>query len=101
MYHLQHSTVNLLNMCDRLGSRLAQKSTTHHVHLDFEGAPEIVITDPQLLEMILSNLLANAFHFSPSGAVVKVRWGRNEDGLSLCIEDQGPGIAEDEQVRIF
>src|SRR5690625_7230648 len=86
-----------MNMCERLGRRLDQKSTTHHVHWDFEGAPETVITDPQLLEMILSNLLANAFHFSPSGAVVKVRWGRNEDGLSLCIEDQGPGIAEEDQ----
>lgn len=100
-FQLQQSPVNIMHMCERLGRRLDQKSTTHHVHWDFEGAPETVITDPQLLEMILSNLLANAFHFSPSGAVVKVRWGRNEDGLSLCIEDQGPGIAEDEQVRIF
>lgn len=100
-FQLQQAPVTIKDLCEKIGRRLDQKSSTHHVLWDFQGAPGTVTTDPQLLEMILSNLLANAFHFSPSGAQVQVRWRKDEGGLSLCVQDQGPGIPEDEQTRIF
>lgn len=100
-FQLQQGPVIIKEVCEKIARRLDQKSSTHHVLWDFQGAPETVTTDPQLLEMILSNLLANAFHFSPSGAPIKVRWGKERDGLSLSVQDQGPGIPEDEQARIF
>lgn len=100
-FQVHHASVSIKDLCEKIARRLDQKSTTHHVQWDFQGAPETMTTDPQLLEMILSNLLANAFHFSPSGARVIVRWSNKEGGIALCVEDQGPGIPVDEQARIF
>lgn len=100
-FQLQQAPVSIKEVCERIRRRLDQKSSMHHVLWNFQGFPEPVSTDPQLLDMILSNLLTNAFYFSPCGAQVSVRWRKEEGGLSLCVQDQGPGIPEQEQSRIF
>ena len=71
-----------------------------------EGAAEVppgmeVRVDPLRLHQVLENLVSNAVKFSPAGACVRldlaVRGGRQ------CweVRDQGPGIPEDEQGRVF
>ncbi|MDQ2075939.1 HAMP domain-containing sensor histidine kinase [Marinimicrobium sp. ABcell2] len=100
-FRVQSTSVNLADLCEKISRRLDQKVSRHHVVWDFQGVPETITTDPQLLEMILSNLLSNAFHFSPSGATVKVRWRQEGQSISIAVEDQGPGIPIEEQNRIY
>ena len=50
---------------------------------------------------LLANLLSNALQHSPAGGVVRVRLERQGTDLRLAVEDQGPGIATEEQQRIF
>jgi two-component system, NtrC family, sensor histidine kinase GlrK len=100
-FRVQSTSVNVAGLCGKISRRLDQKVSRHHVVWDFQGSPEAVTTDPQLLEMILSNLLSNAFHFSPSGATVTVRWHQEGRGVSVVVEDQGPGIPLEEQDQIF
>ena len=57
--------------------------------------------DPHRLEIILTNLLGNALKFTPEGGNIEVRV-RVEDGAAhLVVRDDGPGISEEEQPRIF
>ncbi len=57
--------------------------------------------DLGLLERALFNLLENAIKFSPEGGEVGLRLTR-EDGHVRCeIDDQGPGIPEDQLREIF
>ena len=57
--------------------------------------------DLGLLERALFNLLENAIKFSPREGEVGFRLSR-EDGEVLCeIEDQGPGIPEEQLREIF
>ena len=62
-------------------------------------------TDPEMLERVLVNLLANAFKFTPAGGEVRVALhadGAGEDGhFVLAVADTGPGIRPDQQTLIF
>ena len=60
-----------------------------------------VAADPLRLHQLLENLLSNAVKFSPSGAEVSLRAAREEGSLVWTVTDQGPGISEAEQARVF
>ena len=60
-----------------------------------------VVGDPNLLATAIRNLVGNAVHYSEPGTRVAVSV-RSEDGLvEIAVTDQGPGIHESEQARIF
>ena len=54
--------------------------------------------DPVALRQILVNLIDNALKFSPKGGKVTIEWGGN---WWLRVADQGPGVPEENQERIF
>jgi two-component system sensor histidine kinase SenX3 len=57
--------------------------------------------DPDLLMTAFRNLIDNAIRYSPEGTTVGVGV-RSRDGLvQVSVTDQGPGIPQDEQDRIF
>lgn len=74
-------------------------------HHTFEcTAPESEVcfrTDPEMLRVILMNLLSNACRFSPQGGVVRVGVEAQATGLRVKVEDQGIGIHPDDVGRIF
>ena len=49
---------------------------------------------------MLSNLLDNAVKYTPSGGHVTVRSGVEDGHPFLEVEDDGPGIAESERLRV-
>jgi signal transduction histidine kinase len=61
--------------------------------------------DPKRLTQVLTNLLSNALKFTPAGGRVEVsvRRGRRERAgqVLFCVRDSGPGIALDEQAKLF
>lgn len=58
-------------------------------------------TDSEKLQVILSNLVANAIEFSPADKDVEVLAGLMDDELQIQVRDQGIGIAEEDLGRIF
>jgi signal transduction histidine kinase/DNA-binding response OmpR family regulator/streptogramin lyase len=66
------------------------------------GATPLYSFDPDKLEKIVYNLLANALKFTPTGGQVKVEGGiRDAHQLVLRITDTGIGIPADQLPRIF
>ncbi|WP_299979642.1 hybrid sensor histidine kinase/response regulator [uncultured Pseudoteredinibacter sp.] len=58
-----------------------------------------ILNDEVLLIRILQNLIANAIKYSNEG---KVQIELIEsDRISMCVSDNGPGIPEEEQERVF
>jgi two-component system sensor histidine kinase KdpD len=51
-----------------------------------------VRTDPALLERVLANLVANACHWSPEHALVRVRAHASSGRVQVHVIDHGPGI---------
>jgi signal transduction histidine kinase len=55
--------------------------------------------DPRLLERALHNLLQNADRFAKTGIYLTL--AANPTEVRLTVEDDGPGIAEKDRIRIF
>jgi PAS domain S-box-containing protein len=74
----------------------------HGSVLDLENEAETrIVTDPRRVRQILLNLLSNAIKFG-SGKPIHVKCNLREDGgVVIDVTDQGPGIAPQDQDRIF
>lgn len=57
--------------------------------------------DPTLLEQVVRNLVGNAIKYAGPSPVIRVAAREAEDGVEVCVEDDGPGIAEDEREAVF
>jgi signal transduction histidine kinase len=61
----------------------------------------LAVFDPALLRLALMNLTQNAIRYSPAGKPIKLRAYSEQDGVAVEVADEGPGIAEEHQQRIF
>ncbi len=59
------------------------------------------LADMRLLRQISSNLISNAIKYSPRGSTVRITLDKQEENYLLTIQDQGIGISEDDQKRLF
>jgi PAS domain S-box-containing protein len=71
------------------------------VQLDDASVDCEVSADPDRLAQAVTNLLANAIHFSPSGAPVSVSIRKITRAVRVSVRDRGPGIPESFKPRIF
>ena len=63
---------------------------------------ELFWTGPEsLMHHVWSNLIANAIKFGPQGGLVRITLRQEGENLVFTIADNGPGIPESEQQRIF
>lgn len=61
----------------------------------------IVASAGDLLHKSLENILRNALIHTPANSTVRVDLDQVGDCYRICIEDQGPGVAEEDLARIF
>jgi signal transduction histidine kinase len=66
----------------------------------FEADP-IIHTDGDRVLQIVSNLLDNAFTWTPDGGRIALGLATGNGRIAVSVADTGPGIAPDEQERIF
>lgn len=57
--------------------------------------------DPERLARVFTNLLGNAFKFTPSGGEVSLTFEQVDDNLQVQVHDTGPGIPPEDLPRIF
>jgi signal transduction histidine kinase len=57
--------------------------------------------DPERVHQVVANLLENAVRYTPRGGTVEVLARRGPDGVTIEVLDEGPGIPEAEQLRVF
>ena len=89
------------NALRHLFEPLAVNKGLHFTVAVSASAPTVIQTDPQRLEQILKNLLANALKFTEKGSVSMTIDRHGDNQLAFAIKDTGIGIAEDQQKRIF
>ena len=93
--------VELETLCASLRHQLEMSDVNKRLNWLIEGNAVTVPSDPRLLEMILANLLSNAFHFTESGGSIAVNWDVTPEGWWLRVVDTGTGIETDELDKIF
>ncbi|MFL5919998.1 MAG: ATP-binding protein, partial [Gaiellaceae bacterium] len=69
--------------------------------LELPPEPLTVDADREKLRQIVMDLVENAVKYSPDGGMVRVRALRRDDSVEVSVEDEGIGIPQAEQTRIF
>lgn len=71
------------------------------IHLLHHGSDVVLLGEEHSLVTALRNLLVNAIHYSPHGTHITITTEVATDTVRISVADQGIGIAEAEQERIF
>ena len=71
------------------------------LELALDGGPLLATGIESRLVQVFQNLLDNALSFSPSGAPVSVRAARENGTLAVTVDDEGPGIPEENLDSVF
>ena len=75
------------------------KKITYTLHSELEDKEELF--DPNYLELIVNNLLSNAFKYTESGQSITVTLKEENNWLVLQVSDTGIGIPINKQGKIF
>ena len=59
------------------------------------------LADPMRLQQIMDNLVSNAVKYSPEKSDILVYTEKTEDEWQICVQDEGPGLTEEDQQRLF
>jgi signal transduction histidine kinase len=73
----------------------------HEFELDLPAEPLAVVADREKLRQIVMDLIENAVKYSPGGGTVRVSASRRDDAVEVRVDDEGIGIPQAEQSRIF
>jgi len=66
-----------------------------------EGNTPALLADRDAVALALHNLLDNAVKYSGGNRPVHMTWSREGTRVALSVRDEGPGIAAEDQKRIF
>jgi two-component system OmpR family sensor kinase len=77
----------------------AKKRDIDYVHRAL--AEPVIVSDGDRVLQIITNLLSNAFRWTPDGGRVGVELGAANGRVQVAVEDTGPGIRDEERERIF
>jgi PAS domain S-box-containing protein len=100
---VQLATIDLSTVVSEVVSSAKQSHALagHEFVLDLPPEPLAVAADPEKLRQIVTDLVDNAVKYSPEGGTVRVAARRRDDTVEVSVDDEGIGIPEVEQSRIF
>ncbi len=102
-FRAQPEPIALGELADDVVQRFVASAQAAGIALDIEYPDGLPLTraDAALIERALSNLLDNALRVTPGGGRVTVRALRDAGGIRLEVADTGPGVAAEDQPRVF
>jgi signal transduction histidine kinase len=70
--------------------------------LELRDGPDVhVLASAHDIAIVLDNLVENALNYSPAGSTVAIEWSAAGDRARLAVLDEGPGVAPEEDGRLF
>lgn len=99
--HLQRTVFRLDEQVRQAIVALEQKWTEKDIDFDVELDKISYSGYESLLLHVWSNLIDNAIKFDPQGGMITLRLRQVEGTAVFTIDDNGPGVAPEEQERIF
>jgi signal transduction histidine kinase len=99
---MEHELVDLATVVHGVAAEFHVPAEARGLELVRSADPGLwVLGDRQALRQALANLLANAVRLAPEGSRIRVAGGLDDGWVWMAVEDQGPGIAEADQARVF
>lgn len=81
--------------------RLDRKAEGHAISVVSDDDFVFARMDARLVVQVLINLLTNAVKYTPEGSHITIRTVKDGDRLRISVEDDGPGIPDEEKDKVF
>lgn len=99
---LAFAMVEVGNVLDNCLDKLSHRIVENNIEIVKNATTDLLFpTDAQKFSIILINLLGNAVEFSQPGGRVQISFEETAAGLTVAVEDNGPGIEVEDQGTIF
>jgi signal transduction histidine kinase len=101
-FTLDEQEVELRRLAEQGYQSFAEEARRRAIRYDLAlGADPVVSTDGDRVLQIVSNLLANAFTWTPDGGSISLALAKEDGTVRLAVTDSGPGIPPAERDRVF
>jgi signal transduction histidine kinase len=101
-FTLDEHEVELRRLVEQGYQSFAEEARRRDIRYDLAlSADPVVNTDGDRVLQIVSNLLSNAFSWTPDGGSISLALAKEDGSVWLAVTDSGPGIAPAERDRVF
>lgn len=101
-FTLDEHEVQLRRLVEQGYQSFAEEARRRDIRYDLAlGADPVVSTDGDRVLQIVSNLLSNAFSWTPDGGSISLALAKEDGSVRLAVTDSGPGIPPAERDRVF
>ena len=101
-FTVRHEEVDMARLLEQAYLAFGEEAKQREIDYSQDVSAEpVVVTDGDRVLQIITNLLANAFRWTPNGGSVGLHLSSENGNIHVAVEDTGPGIGPEEQDRIF
>lgn len=103
LLNLKTQLVNLRQFLYQISGDMTPLASKQRKKLELEvpSSLPVVQVDEERLRQVLMNLLNNALRFTPRDGEIQLKCCEKSGSIMFTVTDQGPGIAESVQKRLF
>jgi signal transduction histidine kinase len=101
-FMLTREEVDMERLCDRAYSSFGEEARRREIDYRREiRAQPVIEADGDRVLQIITNLLSNAFRWTPDGGRIGLTLTSENGTVAVAVDDTGPGVPAEEQERIF
>jgi two-component system, OmpR family, sensor kinase len=97
-----HEEVDMERLVDRAYATFSEEARRREIDYrrEVESKP-VILSDGDRVLQIISNLLSNAFRWTPDGGRIELELTATDGTVYVAVDDSGPGVPPSERERIF
>jgi signal transduction histidine kinase len=101
--NFEKKSVDLAQLAHHTIDMFAAEAQEKNISLALEtgGGNHKVELDPQRMEQVIGNLIGNSLRYIPGGSKIWLTLEETQGSVRLSVNDNGPGVAEDELPFLF
>jgi signal transduction histidine kinase len=102
-FTVRHEEVDLARVLDHVHGAFAEEARRREIdyRVEAEGEPPVIVSDGDRVLQVISNLLSNAFRWTPDGGRVDLQLAASNGAVRVDVVDSGPGVPAEDRERIF
>jgi signal transduction histidine kinase len=101
-FSVRHEEVDMGRVVETAYAAFAEEARRRGIDYreEVDGRP-VIVSDGDRVLQIISNLLSNAFRWTPDGGTIDLALSATDGTVYVAVADSGPGVPASERERIF
>jgi signal transduction histidine kinase len=102
-FTVRHEEVDLERVLDQAYGAFSEEARRREIDYSLSGkeAAPVIVSDGDRVLQVITNLLSNAFRWTPDGGRIELRLGAANGVVSVDVVDSGPGVPPSQRSKIF